>query len=304
MKIAACFPGQALFPVSSMLEKLCGFGPCKRIVEKGIEYVGAIDAPLSDRTLLQLHTFIASVASYRIVRNANVPVSVFAEHSMGIYAALVAARALSFTLGLDIVKLAGELIDQAAIRGDYDMAAVIGLERDEINTVCAIAAEAGEVYLANVNGPRQFVLSGEKKALQIACDSALRRGAMDAKLLGMGAPIHTNLLERASRSLKKQLAAETFHGPVIPIVEHIYGQDVLASTILDLLCQQLFMPVKWARVMDVLLTRKEIDTFIELAPGNTLTKLIKLHAMDATVISLGDPEKLDEAIDQLRELTQ
>ena len=98
-----------------------------------MEYVVTIDSPLSDRTLLQLHTFIASLASYRLVRDANVPVHVFAEHSMGIYAALVAARAMSLSQGLDIVRLAGELIDEVATKGDYGMASIIGLERDEIN---------------------------------------------------------------------------------------------------------------------------------------------------------------------------
>ena len=125
---------------------------------------------------------------------------------------------------------------------------------------------------------------------------------MEARLLGIGAPIHTNLLERSSRRLRKRLATWIFQPPTTTIVEHIYAHRVVARNILDLLTQQLFMPVKWTRVMDVL-SRKGIDTFIELAPGGDLSMLIEVNrGEDATIISLAEPDNIDEAISRLSEL--
>jgi len=301
MRIAVCFPGQASFPMSDMLERFGSVPAVKPIIEEGLRHLDAIEARVSDRTIQQLLTFIASAASYQIVRWVGTPVSVFAEHGVGICASLVAAQAMSFSQGLEIIEMTGGLLDEVAQQGDFDMASIIGLSRDEINAVCSVAAESGEVYLANINGPMWFVLSGHTTAVAAACDGAIRRGAMEARLLGIGAPIHTNLLEHSSRRLRKQLATMTFQPPTTPIIQHIYAQRVVARSILDLLSQQLFMPVKWTRVMDVL-SRRGIDTFIELAPSGDLSRLIKANRENVTIISLGQLDSLDEAIEQLSEL--
>ncbi len=301
MKTAVCFPGQASFPMSDMLERFGQVPAVKPIVEEGLRFVDAIKTSVSDHTVQQLRTFIASVASYQIVREVGTPISVLAEHGVGFYASLVAAQAMSFSEGLEIIEMTGYLLDEVAQQGDYDMASIIGLSRDEINAICSVAAESGEVYLANINGPTWFVLSGHTIAVAAACDGAIRRGATEARLLAIGAPIHTNLLEHTSRRLRKQLATMTFQPPTTPIIEHIYAHRVVARNILDLLSQQLFMPVKWTRVMDVLY-REGIDTFIELAPGGDLSRLIEVNREDATIISLGEPEALDEAIEQLSKL--
>ena len=302
MSIALCFPGQAVFPLSEVLERLALNPTARPIVQEGGRYIDAIETQASERTLRRLRTFIAGVASYHIVREIGVPVSVFAEHGIGFYAALVAAQSMSFAEGLEIVKTTCDLLDEVAERDDYDMASIVGLNRDEINSICSVAAESGEVYLANINGPTQFVLSGHKKAVAAACDGAIRRGAMEARLLGIGAPIHTNLLERSSRRLRKQLGTSMFLNPATPIVEHIYAQRVVARSILDLLSLQLFMPVKWTRVMEVLRTRMSVDTFIEVAPGVELSRLIRINQNDATIISFGEPDNFDGAIERLSEL--
>ncbi len=301
MKIAVCFPGQASFPTLDMLEQLRAVPIARRIVEEGLRFVDAIKTSVSDRTVQQLRTFIASVASYQIVREVGTPISVFADHGIGFYASLVAAQAMSFSEGLEIIEMTGYLLDEVAQQGDYDTASIIGLNRDEINAVCSVAAESGEVYLANINGPTWFALSGHTIAVAAACDGAIRRGAIEARLLGIAAPIHTNLLEHSSRRLRKRLATTTFQSPTTPIIEHIYAHRVVARNILDLLSQQLFMPVKWTRVMDVL-SGKGIDTFIVLAPGGDLSRLIEVNREDATIISLGEPDGLDEAIEQLSRL--
>ena len=300
MKIAVCFPGQALFPLSDTLERLRKERFAKPIVQEGLRYVDAIQEAASNRTLQLLRTFIASVASYQIISEIDLPVSVFAEHGMGFYASLVAAGAMSFSGGLEIIEMTGGLLDEVAQKGDYDMASIIGLTRDEINALCSVVAESGEVYLANINGPTWFVLSGQSSAMAAACDGAIWRGAIEARLLGIGAPIHTNLLERCSRRIRKQLATVTFQPPTTPIIEHISGQRVLARNILDLLSQQPFMPVKWTRVMEVL-SRTGIDTFIELAPGREMAKLVEANREGATIISLGEPDNLDETIERLSE---
>lgn len=295
MKIAFCFPGQALSPVQPVLKRLAEFEPARPVIDEGREFIATARPNVSERTVAQLETFIASVASYQIVKDTGVPLSIFAEHSMGIYAALVAAGVIQFAEGLQIVKTAGELIDDVSTRGDYDMAAIVGLGRDKINHICEAAAEEGLVFLANINGPMQFVLSGERTALIAACKLARAQNAAAAKLLGIGAPLHTDLFEHAGRALKKQLATTEFSPPHTPIVQHTDGQFVIASDVLGILSQQLFMPVKWTSVMSTLI-REGIDTYIEAAPGDTLSKLIHLKLRNAPVFCLGHQQELQKTI--------
>ena len=303
MKTAVCFPGQALSPVTDLLRRLKQFAAAGSTVEEGEKFIEQARSPLSERTIQQLGTFIASVASFKVLTDEmDLPVSLLVEHGVGMYAALVAARSMSFHQGLEIVVMAGDLLDEVADRGDFEMASIVGLSREELNLVCSVAAESGEVYLANINSPTHFVLSGHKKALVAACDGAIRRGAIEAKLLGIGTPIHTNILESRGRRLAKQLATVQFQNPAVPIVEHIYGQRIIECNILDLLSQQLFMPVKWTRVMDVV-HRKGIDTLIALPPETGLAEVIEANLEDVTVISPGEAGDLEAWLGQLAGLS-
>ena len=290
-------------PVSDLLGRLKEIPSGRPTVEQGEEFIQRVRSPLSERTIQQLGTFIASVASFEVLtEEMRGPVSLFVEHGVGMYAALVSARSMSCRQGLEIVLMAGDLLDEVACSGDFEMASIVGLNRDEINLVCSVAAESGEVYLANINGPTHFVLSGHRKAMAAACDGANRRGAIEAKLLGIGAPIHTNMLESRSRRLAKQLATVRFRSPATPIIEHIYGQRVIECNILDLLSQQLFMPVKWTRVMDAL-CRKGIDALIILPPDAGLSRTIEANLRDATIISPGEGSDLRIWLEQIARLT-
>jgi len=293
-----------LSPVSDLLGRLKQLSAAGPTVEEGEKFIERVGSPLSERTIQQLRTFIASVASFKVLtEEMNGPVSLLVEHGVGIYAALVSARSMSFHQGLEIVLMAGDLLDEVADGGDFEMASIVGLNREELNLVCSVAAESGEVYLANINGPTHFVLSGHRKAMAAACDGANRRGAIEAKLLGVDAPIHTSILESRGRRLAKQLATVQFQSPATPIIEHIYGQRIIECNILDLLSQQLFMPVKWTRVMDAL-CREGIDTLIILPPETGLAKSIEADMNDATIISPGEGSDLKAWFEQLAGLSE
>ncbi|MBN1592640.1 MAG: ACP S-malonyltransferase, partial [Candidatus Coatesbacteria bacterium] len=248
MNIAVCFPGAVSTAPSNTLDQLALNPIARPIVLEGLRYIESHDELASGRSIHWLQTYISGVACYEIIRETGPAISAITEHGTGFFAALVAAESVSFTNGLKMVRAACSILDSIAAQGEFDMASIIGLNRDEINGICSIAAESGEIYLANVNSPTQFVLSGHKKAVVAACDCAFNRGAIEAKLLNIGVPVHTNLLEWSSRHFLNQFGTHTFSNPEVMTIEHIYGQRVIAGSILDLLSQQLFMPVKWARV--------------------------------------------------------
>ena len=198
-----------------------------------------------------------------------------AGHSLGEYSALVYAGALTFEDGLRIVRLRGELMQQAGIDQPGTMAAVIGLEPDVVGEVCCKAYPDGIVQAANYNSPGQIVISGSVSGVRKAMDIAKERGAKLVKELQVSGAFHSPLMASATEGLKAALDKTEIRDAAIPVYANVTGKPVQkAVEIRELLYQQLTSAVRWHESV-VNMVAGGATTFVEVGPGKVLQGLIK-----------------------------
>lgn len=199
-----------------------------------------------------------------------------AGHSLGEYTALVCAKALSFEDGLSLVAKRGELMQEAVAPGVGAMAAILGLELQQINEICAkINPDAGVVQAANINAPEQIVIAGNAKAVDFAIEQTKNAGAKRAILLPVSVPSHCVLMRPAADKFVKYLAAVKWQKPVLPVV---HNYDVRTHDDADGICaalqKQLYSPVRWVETIEYFV-QQGIEEVIESTPGKVLTGLNK-----------------------------
>lgn len=198
-----------------------------------------------------------------------------AGHSLGEYSALVMAGALSFADGLRLVRLRGELMQQAGIAQKGTMAAVVGLSAEATEDLCREASAAGIVQPANFNSPGQIVISGSVEGVHKAMELARSKGAKMVKELVVSGTFHSPLMESAREGLKKALDTTTFNDARIPVYANVTAEPVTsAAAIRDLLYRQLTMPVRWEQSVRSMV-RDGATEFVEVGPGKVLQGLIK-----------------------------
>ncbi|MGB2867218.1 MAG: ACP S-malonyltransferase [Bacteroidota bacterium] len=206
-----------------------------------------------------------------------------AGHSLGEYSALVYAGALSFEDGLRLVRLRGELMQQAGIEQPGTMAAVVGLNPGVIEEVCRNASAAGIVQPANFNSPGQVVISGSVPGVRKAMELAKEQGAKLVKELPVSGAFHSPLMESAKLGLKSALDRTDIRDAGIPVYANVTGRPVQKkSEIRELLCQQLTSPVRWEESV----TRMVADgaaEFVEIGPNKVLQGLVKRTSAGAQV---------------------
>jgi [acyl-carrier-protein] S-malonyltransferase len=198
-----------------------------------------------------------------------------AGHSLGEYSALVYAGALTFEDGLRLVRLRGELMQQAGLDRPGTMAAVIGLDPGTVVEVCEKASEAGIVQAANFNSPGQIVISGSVPGVRRAMGLAKERGAKLVKELPVSGAFHSPLMESAQKGLQEALENTPVRDASIPVYANVTAQPVRdAGEIRRLLLQQLTSPVRWEESM-MAMAVDGAATFVEIGPGKVLQGLVK-----------------------------
>lgn len=214
-------------------------------------------------------------------------------HSLGEYSALVASGVLSFADAVRIVQARGRFMEEAVPSGQGEMAAVIGLEREEVALLCEEASrETGLVELANINTGSQLVISGIKEGVRTAVALAEERGAKRVLLLQVSGPFHSSLMKPAAERLGEVLADVTFREARIPVVANVFAEPVTdPETIRQSLIRQVYSPVLWEDSIRWLLAQG-VDTFYEIGPGNVLAGLIKKMNRSVTVRSINQVDAL------------
>ena len=198
-----------------------------------------------------------------------------AGHSLGEYSALVYAGALTFEDGIRLVRLRGELMQQAGLDRPGTMAAVIGLDPGTVVEVCEKASEVGIVQAANFNSPGQIVISGSVPGVRQAMELARERGAKLVKELPVSGAFHSPLMESAQKGLQEALENTPVRDASIPVYANVTAQPVRdAGDIRRLLLQQLTSPVRWEESM-VAMAADGATTFVEIGPGKVLQGLAK-----------------------------
>ncbi len=309
---AMMFPGQG----SQSVGMLKAYGDHPRVRETieeasdvlGQDLAALIDGGPDEALALTTNTqpvmLAADIGVWRAWRDAGGPLpAVVAGHSLGEYAALVAAGALDFHDAVRLVRFRAEAMQDAVPAGLGAMAAVIGGDDEAIVAACAEAAAAvpGEVCEAvNFNAPGQLVIAGHKTAVERAFATVKAHGAKRAILLPVSAPFHSSLLKPAAQKLAVRLADVAFAAPTIPVIHNVdVAEHRDAAAIRKALADQAASPVRWSATIRAIAGRG-VTTFVECGPGKVLTNLMRRIDDTLEVLATSDDIDIDAALAALK----
>jgi [acyl-carrier-protein] S-malonyltransferase len=237
---------------------------------------------------------LVSLAALQALREDGVEPAVVAGHSVGEYAALCAAGALSFDDTMRVVGVRGRAMQAAAERHSGTMAAVLGLGVDVLESVCEQVGAAA-VQIANLNGPTQVVLTGTVEGVREASTVAKARGAKLVVPLKVSGPWHSRFMVEAQEPLRLALEQCEIRAPGVEVIANItaapYPQDPRALR--QLLVDQLVSPVLWAQSMGRL-TDAGYRRFVEVGPGRVLSGLMKDISREAVAMNVQDLDTLQK----------
>ena len=240
----------------------------------------------------------ADVAVYRAWRAAGgADASLMAGHSLGEYAALVAAGAIAFGDALPLVRFRAQAMQDAVPQGVGAMAAIMGLDDEGVVAACAEAAQMQSVEAVNFNAPSQVVIAGHKEAVERAIVAAKARGAKRGLLLPVSAPFHSKLLQPAAEKLAAYLAEVPVR---VADVEVLHNVDVARAAtpeaIRAALARQAASPVRWVETIQAFVAQG-VTHIIECGPGAVLTGLARRIASPGVeILPLNDANAIAAAI--------
>lgn len=226
--------------------------------------------------------FLHSVALFE---SLDTDPSMVAGHSLGEFSALVACKAVDFEDALKVVRRRGQLMQQAGEENPGTMAAVIGMDDEDVEAVCKEATgEVGkEVIAANYNCPGQLVISGDVKAVERAVELAKEQGCRLAKVLPVSGAFHSSLMQPAYEGLKSGLEELAVEKPVCPVYSNYTAKPTTDSEeIRQNVLNQLLNPVRWTETLQNMKTDGAKE-FVEIGPGKVLQGLVKRTLKDVEI---------------------
>ncbi len=224
--------------------------------------------------------------------------SVLAGHSLGEYTALVAAGALSLKDGAHLVRIRGQLMQDAAPAGVGAMAAVLGAEDALVLEVCEAVSGAEVVVPANFNSPGQIVIGGHAAAVDAALAMLAGKGVRKAVKLAVSVPSHTPLMREAANRLAETMAGLHWNLPALPVVQNVDAKTHgSVEAIRDALVRQLYLPVQWTGCVQALAARG-VNRIGECGPGKVLAGLAKRIDKSLDARALGTPADFAGAIEE------
>ena len=235
------------------------------------------DEVLADTRVTQPLMFTADIAVWRALRNAGLSdPSAVAGHSLGEFAALVAAEAISFSDGCKLVKHRAQLMASAVPEGQGGMAALIGLTDEDVEKLCDDMKGSQILQAVNFNAPGQVAISGHLDVIEKAVIEAKVRGARKAVVLPVSVPNHSSLMQDAGAQLVETINTTTFSAPKFPVVQNAAAAapadvDALVSS----LKKHVYNPVQWTRSVQTLRDQYGVTKLLESGPSKVLTGLSK-----------------------------
>ena len=307
-QLALVFPGQGSQSVG-MLAELSELHPSvKATFEEasdgsGVDLwalsQGGPDEMLNRTEYTQPALLAAGIAVWRLWQaQGGMPPSVLAGHSLGEYTALVAAGALSLKDGAHLVRIRGQLMQEAAPAGVGAMAAVLGADDAVVEAACVEASGAQVVVPANYNSPGQIVIGGDAAAVDRALALLQAQGVRKAVKLAVSVPSHTPLMREAANRLAQAMAGMAWSQPALPLLQNV-DAAVHASLddIRDALVRQLYLPVQWTACVQALAARG-VGRVGECGPGKVLAGLAKRIDKSLDARALGTPADFAGAIEE------
>ncbi len=304
-KIAFIFPGQGA--------QACGMGKDfyeqtetgKRIFDKATELMGFSMPELcfeeNDRLDITEYTqaamVTASIAMMRVLEENGIRPDVAAGLSLGEYCALAAAGVMSDEDAIRTVRQRGIFMQEAVPVGQGAMAAILALDAAAIEEVTG-AMEG--VWIANYNCPGQIVISGEKAAVEEACEKLKAAGAKRTVMLNVSGPFHSGMLAAAGEKLGQVLSQVEIHEPQIPYVANVTAQYVKnAGEVKELLTRQVSSSVRWQQSVEAMIA-DGVDTFIEIGPGKTLAGFMRKISRDVKTFNVETLEDMGKVVEALK----
>lgn len=279
-KTAFLFPGQGV--------QKCGMGKdfyenssqAAKLFEKASEALGLDmkalcfeeNARLDQTEYTQAALVTTYLAMCRELESRGVKPDITAGLSLGEYAAIAVAGAMSNLDAIRLVRKRGMLMQNTVPAGEGAMCAILALDEKKIEEVLN---EIPDVSIANYNCPGQIVITGKTVAVEMAAARLKEAGARRTLMLNVSGPFHSPMLEPAGAALRQELEQVTFQKLQIPYVTNVNACEITdASEIPELLVRQMYSPVRWMQSMEYML-KNGVDTFVEIGPGKTLEGFLK-----------------------------
>ena len=304
--LAMVFPGQGSQSVGMLAELAEVFPLVEEIFSQASDVIGydlwerTQNGPadlLNQTSCTQPAMLTAGVATWRCWQNQTdrLP-AMMAGHSLGEYTALVCAGAIEFADAVALVEKRGESMQNAVPEGIGAMAAILGLDDDQVRSVCEQAAQGEVVSAVNFNSPGQVVIAGNAAAVERAMDLAKQAGARRALLLPVSVPSHCRLMQPAAQTFAKDLAAISIKAPAVQVLHNV---DVAIhdqpDAIREVLAAQLFSPVRWVETVRAMYGAG-INTILEMGPGKVLAGLSKRIDKSMQGIPVQTAEDIEKAL--------
>lgn len=304
-RVAVIFPGQGSQSIGMLDELAEQFDVVKTTFDEASSALGVDlweithdETRLHDTKYTQPALLTASIAIWRIITpvlaRQDIKPAYLAGHSLGEYSALVASGVLSLADAVCLVHERGKLMTDAVAGMDTQMAAVLGLEDEQVASLCEDATEnAGIVDTANFNSPAQVVIAGTQVGVSHVL-SAVETLGKKAVPLKVSVPSHCALMKPASEKLSELLNQTDFHPASIPVIQNRHAE--VHKSIIDIkesLIEQLSMPVQWTKTMQEL-ADKQIELVIECGPGNVLSNLAKRQETPITALPTDKLARLEK----------
>jgi [acyl-carrier-protein] S-malonyltransferase len=306
-QLAFVFPGQGSQRVGMLAEIAAAYPVVLDTFAEASEALsydmwGLIQAGPQDALNLTEKTqpilLASSVALWRVwqQRNGVVP-SLLAGHSLGEFSALVCAGTIAFADAVKLVRARGQFMQTAVPLGEGAMAAVLGMDDEQLVQICRDASvQGGVVEAVNFNSPGQIVIAGTVAAVDKAIELCKAAGSKRALPLPVSAPFHTSLMRPAGEKLRAAMADLKFNAPTIPVVHNVNAKpESDPEKIKAILFEQIFSPVQWSHCV-AYMVEQGINTAVECGPGKVLGGLIKRIDKSVNCLCIEESAGLEAAL--------
>lgn len=244
---------------------------------------------------------LVSVAITEVLQKKGIHPEMVVGHSLGEYSALVAAGVLSFEEAIPLVAFRGKLMEEAFPTGQGSMAAVIGLDEEEIQATIASLVTNEVIEIANFNCPGQIVISGTNKGIQEVKKPLEDAGARRVLELQVSGPFHSSLMKEASAAFSDRLQNVSLQDAKIPVVANVNASPVTSKQeIRQLLVQQLYHPVRFEESIRQMIATG-VDAFVEIGHGKVLAGLLRRINRKVKTFSIQDPKSLEKFVTWYKE---